>query len=143
MTAGPSYEYRVELGKTREFAKALQSSNPEFCEGPRPVVLPTFLVTATQWGPDDFNLTEFVGFDRKRILHGSQEYRYFGEPPRAGDVLTAHVRLTDRYEKKGGRGGLMQFAVVSTEFRDASGAVVAESRMTLIETAPKPAGGQQ
>jgi hypothetical protein len=38
------------------------------------------------------------------------------------------------YEKEGKRGGTMRFTEVVTEFRDASGVLVAESRSTTIET---------
>jgi hypothetical protein len=85
-----------------------------------------------------------VGFEQSRTLHGDQEYLFHGPPPRAGAVLYATERLADRYEKAGRRGGIMRFAVVVTEFRDAAGTLVAESRMTLIETAnPATASAQE
>jgi hypothetical protein len=78
-----------------------------------------------------------VGFDRRRLLHGEQEYVFHGPPPRAGQTLTARDRIESRYEKPGRRGGTMRFAVVVTEYRADDGTLVAEARATYIETAPR------
>lgn len=134
-TRGRPFEMPVEYGKIREFALAMQSEAPAY-QGPDAVVPPTFLTNATRWVPDGHQVD--VGFDRRRLLHGEQEYVFHGPPPRAGQVLTATQHIADRYEKAGKRGGTMRFAVVVTEFRDADGTLVAEGRSTLVETA-KPA----
>jgi N-terminal half of MaoC dehydratase len=133
---GTEYEMVVERGKIAEFAVAMQSQNPAY-GGTRPVVPPTFLVSGALWAPEGARVD--VGFDRRRLLHGEQEYVFHGPLPRAGQVLTAVDRIEDRYEKPGRKGGMMRFAVVVTEYRDAGGALVAEGRSTLIETAPRPA----
>jgi hypothetical protein len=78
-----------------------------------------------------------VGFDRKRLLHGEQEYTFHAEVPAAGDVLTARERIVERYSKPGKRGGEMRFAIVVTEYRDAEGTLVAEAKATFIETAAR------
>jgi hypothetical protein len=114
-TRGPDYEMVVERGKIAEFAAAMQSQNPAYA------------------GPGAVD----VGFDRRRLLHGEQEFIFHGPPPRAGQVLTVSDQIVDRYEKPGKRGGMMRFAVVVTEYRGEDGALVAEARRTLIETAPK------
>jgi hypothetical protein len=129
---GTPYEYPVERGKIREFAISAQSEASEYF-GPGAVIPATFLTTASRWASDDARVQ--VGFEQARTLHGGQEYVFHGPPPSAGDALYATERLADRYEKAGRRGGTMRFAVVVTEFRDASGTLVAESRATLIETA--------
>jgi hypothetical protein len=54
-------------------------------------------------------------------------------------VLTAESWVDRRYEKDGKRGGTMRFAEIVTSYRNAEGTVVAEARMTLIETARPPA----
>jgi len=138
---GTPYEYPVERGKIREFAIAAQSGAPDYF-GLGAVTPPTFLTTASRWAPEGARVE--VGFEQSRTLHGDQEYLFHGPPPRAGAVLYATERLADRYEKAGRRGGIMRFAVVVTEFRDAAGTLVAESRMTLIETAnPATASAQE
>ena len=131
---GPDYEVVVERAKIAEFAAAMQSQNPAYA-GPGAIAPPTFLISASLWAPDGAAVD--VGFDRRRLLHGEQEFIFHGPPPRAGQVLTVSDQIVDRYEKPGKRGGLMRFAVVVTEYRGEDGALVAEARRTLIETAPK------
>jgi hypothetical protein len=133
-TRGPEYEMVVERGKIAEFAAAMQSRNPAYA-GPDAVVPPTFLISSALWAPAGAAVD--VGFDRRRLLHGEQEFIFHGPPPRAGQVLTVSDQIVDRYEKPGKRGGMMRFAVVVTEYRGEDGALVAEARKTLIETAPR------
>jgi hypothetical protein len=133
-TRGTEYEMVVERGKIAEFAAAMQSQDPAY-RGPDAVAPPTFLTSSALWAPEGARVD--VGFDRKRLLHGEQEYVFHGPPPRAGQVLTVTDRIEDRYEKPGKRGGMMRFAVVVTEYRAEDGTLVAEGRSTLIETAPR------
>lgn len=124
------WEFVIERGKIREFAEAMQSDSPSY-RGESPVVPPTFLITAANWAPPGTRID--LGFDRARVLHGEQEFRFFGSLPRAGDILDVTERLAERYEKKSGGGGTMQFAVVISEFRDRAGKLVAEALCTVIE----------
>jgi hypothetical protein len=133
-TCGTEYEIVVERGKIAEFAAAMQSQDPAYA-GPCAIVPPTFLMSSSLWAPEGAAVD--VGFDRKRLLHGEQEFIFHGPPPRAGQVLRVSDRLVDRYEKPGKRGGMMRFAVVVTEYRGEDGTLVAEARKTLIETAPR------
>ena len=133
-TRGTEYEMVVERGKIAEFAAAMQSQNPAYA-GTDAVVPPTFLISSALWAPEGAAVDH--GFDRRRLLHGEQEFIFHGPPPRAGQVLKVSDQVVDRYEKPGKRGGMMRFAVVVTEYRDEGGALVAEARKTLIETAPK------
>ena len=57
--------------------------------------------------------------------------------PRAIDSPKIRPKVKDRH-KEGKRGGTMTFVEVLTEYRDSSGAVVAESRSTVIETSQAP-----
>jgi hypothetical protein len=139
MSRGTEYEVVVERGKIQEFAAAMQSDDPAY-RGPDAIVPPTFLASAALWAPEGARVD--VGFDRKRLLHGQQEYVFHGPPPRAGQVLRVVERIEDRYEKAGKRGGRMRFAVVVTEYRAEDGTLVAEGRSTLIETAPRQEGAQ-
>lgn len=129
---GAEFEVVVERGKIREFAVAMQSDDPAY-RGPDAVVPPTFLTSATQWAPESARVG--LGFDRRRLLHGEQEYVFHGPPPRAGQVLRAVEQVVDRYSKPGNRGGQMNFAVVVTEYRDPDGVLMAEARGTFIERA--------
>ena len=133
-TRGTDYEMVVERGKIAEFAAAMQSQNPAYA-GPGAIAPPTFLISSALWAPEGAAVD--VGFDRRRLLHGEQEFVFHGPPPRAGQTLKVSDQIVDRYEKPGKKGGLMRFAVVLTEYRSEDGTLVAEARKTLIETAPR------
>ncbi|MDT5069507.1 MAG: hypothetical protein QOK02_5662 [Mycobacterium sp.] len=132
--AGQPWEVVVERGKIAEFAEAMLSDEPAY-RGPDAIIPPTFLTSAARWAPPGVRVN--VGFDRKRLLHGEQEYTFSANLPAAGDVLTAQERVVDRFSKPGKRGGTMRFATVVTEYRDAAGTLVAEAKATFIETAAK------
>jgi hypothetical protein len=131
---GRPWEIVVERGKIAEFAEAMLSDEPAY-RGPAAIIPPTFLTSAARWAPQGVRVN--VGFDRKRLLHGEQEYTFHAGVPRAGDVLTARERIVERYSKPGKRGGEMRFATVVTEYRDAQGTLVADAKATFIETAAR------
>ncbi|HVF76479.1 MAG TPA: MaoC family dehydratase N-terminal domain-containing protein [Acidimicrobiales bacterium] len=132
------YEIPIERGKIREFAIATKATNPAY-QGPDAVIPPTFLTTAAMsWEPPGEFPTEELSFDMRRILHGEEEYLFFGPLPRAGETLAVSARLGDRWEKEGKRGGTMRFATLVREFRNAAGDLVAEQRSTLVETSRPP-----
>jgi hypothetical protein len=133
-TRGTDYEMVVERGKIAEFAAAMQSQSPAYA-GPGAIAPPTFLISSALWAPEGAAVDH--GFDRRRLLHGEQEFIFHGPPPGAGQTLKVSEQLAERYEKPGKRGGMMRFAVVVTEYRSEDGTLVAEARKTLIETAPR------
>ena len=135
-----SFEIPIERGKIREFARAAQSKNEAY-DSPDAVIPPTFLTTAGNfWGTAADSPVGSLGFELARVLHGEEEYEFFGPPPRAGQTLTVESRMGDTWEKEGKRGGTMRFAKVITEYRDDAGTLVAEQRTTIIETAKPPKG---
>ncbi len=137
-TTAPTFEVRVEQGKIREFARATMSSNPAYQQD-NAVIPPTFLTTAGFfWQTAESKAAAAHGLDPRRTLHAEQEYVFHGELPRAGAVLTASSRVTDRYQKEGRRGGALTFVKIVTEFRDPAGRLVAEQRTTAVETAHAP-----
>ncbi|EKF21385.1 metal-binding domain of MaoC dehydratase family protein [Mycolicibacterium hassiacum DSM 44199] len=131
---GEPWEVVVERGKIAEFATATESGNPAY-RGPDAIIPATFLTTAARWAPPGVRVN--VGFERKRLLHGEQEYVFHGRVPKAGEVLTARERIVDRYSKPGKRGGMMRFATVVTEYRAQDGTLVAEAKATFIERAAR------
>ena len=133
---GEPFTMVVELGKIREFARATKSRNPAYDGGPgdTPVIPGTFLASSAFWQPPGTSPLAGVKLNWHRILHGEQEFAFHGPPPRAGAVLTGQTRVDKDYEKAGGRGGTMRFIEQVTEYRDADGNLVAESRSTTIET---------
>lgn len=136
--ADEPFEMVLERGKIREFARATMSSHPAYLTDPAPVIPPTFLTTTSFWAPPGRSVFARIRLDLRRVLHGGQEYTFYGPPPRAGTTLTVQTRVADVFEKQGRRGGTMTFVVTVTEFRDPTGRLVAEARSTVIETGRPP-----
>lgn len=133
---GRPFTMVLEAGKIREFARATKSQNPAYDGGVdgAPISPTTFLMASAFWqGPESSPLAG-VELNWHRILHGEQEFRFTGPPPRAGDVLTGQSRIDKVFEKAGKRGGTMAFVEQVTEFRNPAGELVAEVRSTMIET---------
>jgi hypothetical protein len=140
-TTDEPFTMPVERGKIREFARATMSVAPEY-DSPVAPIPPTFLTTVSFWSPPGESVFSKVKLDLRRLLHGGQEYTFHGPPPVAGTELTVQTRVEEIYEKEGKRGGAMTFVVTVSEFRDPSGALVAEARSTAIETG-KPATAKE
>jgi acyl dehydratase len=137
---GPESTMRVEVGKIREFARAVKDANPAYlADDDAALAPPTFLMTIAHWLRDLGATRSAVKLDYRRLLHGEQEFEYLA-PIRAGDVLTFRSRTKDVFEKQGKRGGTLRFAVMVTEFRDADGRLVAEAKLTGVETEKPPEG---
>src|SRR5207244_13429810 len=126
-----------------QVARGTHPTHPDYVTGDTPIAPPTFLTTMFFWedGIDGANPWHKVQLDQKRGMHAEQEYVYYGPPPRAGTRLFCQSRIAEIYEKEGRRGGKLTFAVMVTEFRDASGKLVAEARLTGVETAKRPEEG--
>ena len=139
---GEPFEMVIERGKVREFARAVCSSHPSYVRAERATIPPTFLTTMFFWEREvaGSNPWDKVKLDQERGMHAEQEYVFHGPPPCAGMRLMCQSRIEDVYEKEGRRGGKLGFAVMVTEFRDESGRLVAEARMTGVETSRPPEG---
>jgi hypothetical protein len=137
---GVPFELVVERGKVREFARAVLSDDPAYLKDDAPVIPPTFLTTMFFWedGVPGANPWQRVQMSQKRGMHAEQEYTFFGPPPRAGTRLVCKSRIERIFEKAGRKGGKLTFAVMVTEFRDPSGKLVAEARLTGVETEKPP-----
>jgi N-terminal half of MaoC dehydratase len=137
-TAQP-FTLPVERGKVREFAAATGSASDDYLTEPHPVIPPTFLRTTLFWSPPGSGLLpEGIELDLRRILHGEQEYTFFGPPPRAGATLTVTPRVESVTTKQGKRGGEMLIVVTVEDFTDEDGKLVAQGRSTLIQTGKAP-----
>jgi len=142
---GVPFTVDVERGKIHEFARAVRATDPAYVTGDHPPIPPTFLTTAFFWEQlvPGSNPWALVKMDPQRGMHAEQEYVFHGPPPLAGTRLTAESRITEIYEKEGRRGGTLVFAVMVTELRDESGRLVAEARLTGVETARPPEGPER
>jgi hypothetical protein len=137
---GEPFELVVERGKLAEFARATRAEHAAYAGEAAPIP-PTFLVTAAHWAPHELALLARIPGEPTRRLHGEQEFVFPGPPPCAGDRLRGRTRVERAFERQGRRGGHLRFYVLLTEFRDAGGAVVAESRTTVVETERAPGAG--
>jgi hypothetical protein len=137
---GAPFEMDIERGKVREYARAVRATDRAFFDGEEPIAPPTFLTTTFFWERDveGANPWHAVKMDQRRGMHAEQEYIFHGPPPRAGTRLYCRSRISEVFEKQGKRGGVLRFAVMVTEFRDAGGKLVAEARMTGVETEHAP-----
>jgi hypothetical protein len=137
---GAPFELVIERGKVREFARAVHAPDAAYLSGESPVIPPTFLTTTFFWQQDveGANPWERVGMSQERGMHAEQQYVFFGPPPRAGTRLTCKSRIERIYDKTGKRGGQLTFAVMVTEFYDEQGKLVAEARLTGVETEKPP-----
>jgi hypothetical protein len=140
-TEGTPFRMDVERGKIREFARAVRSTDPAYLDAEQAVAPPTFLTTTFFWQAEGSDPWPAVAMDKQRGLHAEQEYTFFGPPPRAGTRLTCRSRIGEIYTKQGRRGGEMTFVVQYTDFHDETGRLVAQAKMTGVETARPPREG--
>jgi hypothetical protein len=133
---GTPFRVPLEQGKIREYATAIGSTHPEYLDDEAPVVPAHFLTTTFFWEGDTGNPWDRVEMSQQRGMHAEQEYVFHGEPPRAGTELTATSRIDAIYEKTSRSGSTLTFVEMVTEFRDPGGLLVAEAKMTAVETAP-------
>ena len=126
--------YPVEWGKVREFARAVH--DPRAGREP-PVPPPTFPVVLSAEFVERF-VRELMPLDRKRTVHGEQEYRYF-RPLRVGQRVRCRARMARDEVKEGSRGGRMRFVTVEIDLEDAgTGEKLGVERMTAIEKGAEP-----
>jgi hypothetical protein len=120
---GASFEIEVERGKIYEFARSIHAKHDGHSLDHEPTIPPTFLTTMFFWEArvPNSNPWHLVNMSQERGVHGEQEYIFHGPPPKAGSRLTAKSRIDKIFEKEGGRGGKLTFAVMVTEFYDESG----------------------
>ena len=145
----PPYTYVVEKGKIAEFAAAVAQKegklqvNPIYVdaeaarrEGYKDVIIPpTMPISFSSWGGGGLgDLIGVLGIDLARLLHGEEEYEYFGEI-NAGDTMTGKTKIAQMYdkEKKNQPGKYMEFTVVETEVRNQRGDLVLKQRTTIVE----------
>lgn len=141
-TAGEPFELVVERGKIGELARAIGAEHPDHRRA-EPLPPPTFFTTMFHWERlrPGSNPWSRVAMSEERGMHAEQEYVFHGPPPPAGTTLLCTSRIESITEKQGKRGGTLTFAVMVTELRDASGRLVAEARMTGVETEHAPTEG--
>lgn len=127
--AFPSFQVQVTEERLRRFAEAIgEAVDPAISV----LAPPTFLKCIEGEHDSSRAILEALNVDLKRVLHAEQEFEYF-TPIRAGDRLTVDRRVSDIYDK---RGGVMEFIVIETLFRDDSACIAARSRQLVLVRNP-------
>ena len=131
---GAPFALEVEYGKIQEFAEAIQSPFTAYQKVDATYAPPTFLTTGFFWerrvpGSD---LLAALELNPGSAVHATQEYRFFGKPPRSGTRLIAQTRIDKLLRKINRSGTPLNIAELVTDYRDGA-TLVAESRMTIIE----------
>jgi acyl dehydratase len=145
----PTYTFEVEKGKIAEFAMAISQKedkkqvNPVYVDreaakksGYHDIIAPpTFHACFPLWAAGGLlPLIQELGIDLIRLLHGEEEYHYFGSIY-PGDIMTGKSKVVEMYqkEKKDKPGKFMDFTVVETEIRNQRGELIIQARSTLVE----------
>lgn len=122
------WEFQVEAGKVREFARAVHDEHANDSD----VAPPTFPVVISAAFVERL-VTTILDLDRSRTVHGEQTYDYF-RPIVAGDLLRCRARLVGDETKTGKRGGTMRIVTTEVEFVSmADGMLVCRETMASIE----------
>jgi acyl dehydratase len=139
----PPFEFLIERGKIKEFARALGDKDPLYVDeelaksmGFRSIPAPpTYTASFLHHVPDEnflLNMMQEMGISVATSVHGESEFEYLA-PICAGDVLTVRVKVKDFYQKEGKRGGKMNFITVESAYTNQGGELVQKDRMLFIE----------
>ena len=126
----------IEKGRLKFFAKAIGETNPIYTDeaaardaGHRELPAPpTFAWMLDMEAADFLPVVGLLDLDIARILHGSQEFEYFGQIY-AGDNITVNSRITDIFDKKG---GALEFMIIENTYTNQNGDVVGKVTNTLV-----------
>jgi hypothetical protein len=134
--------FPVEAGHVLAFARAVGDDDlTAGVPAPGTPVPPTFPATATQFDPEHMRSMRPSGALAARseqggsVLHAEQHFEYLA-PITVGAVLDVVESPGETWQKTNRRGGLLTFRELVREYRDESGALVARSRMVLVDTPP-------
>jgi hypothetical protein len=123
------WTHPVEWGKVREFARAVH--DPRLGREP-PVPPLTFPVVLSAEFIERF-VSELLPLDRRRTVHGEQEYEYV-RPLQVGQIVRCRAKILRDEIKQGQRGGRMRLVTVEVKLSDGkSGETIGFERMTAIE----------
>jgi acyl dehydratase len=139
----PSFEFFIERGKIKEFARAMGDKNPLYFDeelaksmGFRSIPAPpTYTTSFLHQVPDEdflLRMMQDMGINVATSVHGESEFEYLA-PICAGDVLTVKMTIKDVYSKEGKRGGKMNFITAEATYTNQDGELVEKDRMLFIE----------
>jgi acyl dehydratase len=139
----PLIRYQVDASKIRELAMAIGDDNPLFLDraaaqaaGYADIVAPlTFPTLFRFWGGtaagvETRSLLQQMGANVLRVLHGEEEYEYFGML-RPGDDITGELEILS-IDRKEGSSGVMDMVKTQATYRKQNGEVVVIARATMV-----------
>lgn len=126
----------IEKGRLKFFASAIGESNPIYSDEDAALAAgykaipapPTFMFSVDLDGPDFLPMLTLLKMDIARVLHGAQEFEYFGQIY-AGDRITQQCKILDMYDKKG---GAMEFIVQQSSYTNQDDELVGRARQTIV-----------
>lgn len=132
----PVFTAPVERGRLMFFAKATGQTDPIYLDvetaqaagyGNLPAP-PTFPFVLDMEAPTILPCVDALGLDMNRVLHGLQDFEYFGAIE-AGDEITVTSRIADMYDKKG---GALEFVVQENCYTNQREELVAKAVTTIV-----------
>jgi acyl dehydratase len=126
----------IEKGRLKFFASAIGETNPIYSDEaaaqaagyntiPAP---PTFMFSVDLDGPELLPMLKLLKMNIACVLHGSQEFEYFGQIY-AGDRITQQSKILDMYDKKG---GAMEFIVQESQYTNQNDELVGRALQTIV-----------
>jgi len=139
----PTIRYQVDASKIRELAMALGDDNPIYHDkaaaqaaGYPDIVAPlTFPSLFRFWGgtvagAETRSILQQMGANVLRILHGEEQYEYFGTL-HPGDDISGELEIVS-IDRKEGSSGAMDMVRTQATYRKQTGDVVAITRATMV-----------
>lgn len=131
-----SFTTDIEKGRLKFFAKAIGETDPIYSDEeaakaagykaiPAP---PTFMFSVDLEGPDFLPMLSLLDMDIGRILHGTQDFEYFGQIF-AGDKITQTSKIADIFDKKN---GALEFVVQESSYTNQDGELVGKAQQTIV-----------
>jgi len=126
----------IEKGRLKFFAKVIGETNPIYFDKtvaqatgynniPAP---PTFMFSIDLDCPQFLPMLKIMKMDITRILHGSQDFEYFGQIY-AGDRVTQCSKIVDIFDKKN---GTLEFIVQESRYTNQCGELVGKALQTVV-----------
>ncbi|WNC66868.1 MaoC family dehydratase N-terminal domain-containing protein [Thalassotalea nanhaiensis] len=131
-----SFKVDVEKGRLKFFAKSIGETNPIYIDEEAAIAAgykslpapPTFPFSLDMEGPELLPVIGLLNLDIGRVLHGTQEFNYFGQI-HAGDTITVSSELKNIFDKKG---GALEFVVMENSYTNQDGELMAQASVTLV-----------
>ena len=128
--------FDIEKGRLKFFATAIGETDPIYIDedaakaaGYRSLPAPpTFMFCLEMETNSLWDNIEAMGVPVGRILHGSQSFTYHA-PICAGDQITFETKVSDIYDKKGGK---LEFIVEDTTATNQDGVRVADLQRVIV-----------